>query len=150
MHHGLRRLGFGHHPNEKENVRNATRLRQFFSRFHPVSRHESKDWNPLLGALHSVLDQLEASLLVHENSAVPALSKARGLVLPNQKKMIASTPSKLPRSKRTSHPSRLSPYVVVHLDLSQWRLCCGVACIIMLPCPCGQKRAFDLDWQYPC
>ena len=63
--------------------------------------------------------------------------------------MIASTPSKLPRPKRTSHPSRVSPEVVVHLDLSQWRLCCGVACIIMLPCWSGQKGRSISTGRFP-
>ena len=57
--------------------------------------------------------------------------------------------------QRSSHPdSRVAFYISsiflsmtrrtrrgteLHVEHSQWRLCCGVACIIALPCPCGQK-----------
>ena len=149
MHHGLRQLGFGHHPNEKENVRNATRLRQFFSRFHPVSRHESKGCNPLLRALHSVIDQLEACLLVHENSAVPALAKEGGLVLPNENHDRVDTREAPPfqanvapvqAESRCCSARRAFP-----IERLLWRGLHHHASVSV-----WTKRAFDLDWSFPC
>ena len=59
-------------------------------------------------------------------------------------------PSKLTRStRRTSYPSRLSRDVVLHVEHSHERLCCGVACIIMLPCPCGQKGRSISTGRFP-
>ena len=64
--------------------------------------------------------------------------------------MFASAPSKFPRStSRTSHPSRQSPEEVLHVEHSQLRLCCGVACIIMLPCPCGQRKRSIPTGRFP-
>ena len=104
-----------------------------------MSGHESKGHNLVLRALSGFIDQLETSLLVHILQ-LPSHVQRHGVSSSPMGNMFASAPSKLPRStSRTSYPSRLGGEVVMHVEPSQWRLCCGVACIIMLPCPCGQR-----------
>ena len=56
---GLCRLAFGRHPVEEEDVGDAKGPSHLFSRFHSMSRHESKGCHPLLGALPSFINQLE-------------------------------------------------------------------------------------------
>ena len=80
----------------------------------------------------------------------PCTFKGTGSRPPQPKKMIASTPSKLPRSKRTSHPSRLSPDVVVHVGHSQWRNLLWRGLHHHASVSVWTKRAFDLDRSLPC
>ena len=63
--------------------------------------------------------------------------------------MFGSVPSKLSRcASRTSHPSKLSPEVELHVEHSQKRLCCGVGLHHRAPSvhnldqslPCGRKQ----------
>ena len=128
----LRRLGFEHHPIENP-FWNAERLRHLFSRFPFVSRHKSKGRNLALKALSGFINQPEPF-------SCPAFLNV-------SRRHPRSSPG--PQVEHRTRPS-LSPEVVLHIEHSQWRLCCGVACIIMLPCPCGQKGAFDLDRSLPC
>ena len=78
------------------------------------------------------------------HSAAPALLEARCLVVPNGNHVRVGT-LEVPRStSRTSHPSRLSPEVVLHVEHSKQRLCCGVAVSLWT------EGAFDLDRSLPC
>ena len=114
-----------------------------------MSRHESKGCNPLLRALPSFINQPEAGHPVLVFQLFLHIQRD-GVSSSPMGTMFASTPSKLSQStKRTSHPSRLSPEVVVHVGHSQSRLCCGVACIIMLPCPCGQNERSISTGRFP-
>ena len=86
------------------------KLCHLFSRLHFLSRHESKVRTLVLRALSGFINQPETDLMVH------------ALQLPLHSPMgtmFASAPSKVPRStSRTSHPSRLSPEVVLHVEHS--------------------------------
>ena len=78
-----------------------------FTLQHVVRFHKSTGDRPLVHAF-----QLPLHFQRHGVSSSP------------METMFTSTPSKLPRStSRTSHPSRLSPEVVLHVEHSQQRLC---------------------------
>ena len=110
-----------------------------FPRFDFLPRHESKGRDLVLRALSGFISQLKTDLLVHALQ-LPLHFWRHGVSSSPMGTMFASAPSKFTQStSRTSHPSMLSPEVVLHVEHYQLRLCCGVACIIMLPCPCGQK-----------
>ena len=144
----LRWLGIEHHTLEKS-FRNVERLRHLLSRFHFLSRHDSKGRNLVLRALSGFIDQLEVHLLVHDLQ-LPLHVQGHGVSSSPTGTMFASAPSKLLRStSRTTHPSRLSPEVVLHVEHSQWRLCCGVTCVIMFSCPCGQNGRSISTGRFP-
>ena len=114
----LRRLGIEHHA-IKKSFRNVERLRHLFSRFHFMSRHDAKCRNLVLKALSGFIGQLEIHLLVHLPQ-LPLHVQRHGVSSSPMRTMFASAPSKLSQStSRTSHPSRLSPEVVLHVEHSQ-------------------------------
>ena len=103
----------------KKSFRNVEKLRHLFSRIHLMSRHDSKGRNLVLKALSRFIGQLEIHLLVHLPQ-LPLHVQRHGVSSSPMGTMFASAPSKLSRStSRTSHPSRLSPEVVLHVEHSQ-------------------------------
>ena len=97
------------------------KLCHLFSRLHFLSRHKSKGRNLVLRALSCFLNQLEADLLVHAFH-LPLHVQKHGVSSSPMGTMFASAPAKLPQStSRTSHPSRLNPVVVLHVEHSQKR-----------------------------
>ena len=93
-------------------------LCQLFSRLHFLSRRESKGRNLVLRPLAGFICQLEVHLLVHTLS-LPLHVQRHGVSSSSMGTTFAA-PSKFPRStSRTSHPSRLSPEVVLHVEHSR-------------------------------
>ena len=58
-------VGWESSTTQLKTFRNVERLRHLFSRFHFLSRHESKSRNLVLQPLSGFISQLEAGLLVH-------------------------------------------------------------------------------------
>ena len=112
-----------------------------------MSRHESKGRNLVLRALSGFIEQLEKHLLVH---ILHSRCTFRGTV--SRRLQWEPCSSRHPRSSpglQFEHPSRLSPEVVLHVEHFQQRLCFGVACIIMLPGPCGQTGRSISNSRFP-
>ena len=114
----FRLLGVQYHVIEKP-FRNDERICYLFSRFHFLSRHESKDRNLVYRPLSGFINQIEASLLVHALQ-LPLHLQRHGVSSSPMETMFASAPSKLSRSaSQKPHPSRLSPSVVLLVEHSQ-------------------------------
>ena len=81
-------------------------------------RHDSKGCNLVLRALPGFIDQLEIHLVVHILE-LPLHVQRHDVSSSPMGTMFASAPSKLTQSRsRTSHPSKLSPEVVLHVKHS--------------------------------